>query len=155
MGKVFHFWGTCARYLGRHFGLSKMSIALHPWWPVVVWTLTADGGSFVGCRSKNKMITRGWPTEKWVKQKKSYQVWGESSQFEGCLEGNVKLRVLRALKTAQIWLDSNFPLKTAQIGWIHWFFGHFFGFTFWGWWRNLLFILSNLGDSLNFLLNLP
>ena len=35
-------------------------------------------------------------------------------------------------KAAQIWLDSNFPPKTAQIGWIHGFFGDIF-------WHHLFF----------------
>ena len=46
---------------------------------------------------------------------------------------------LLTVKTAQIgWIDN-------KIGWIQGFFDQIFGFTFWGWWRNLLFILSNLG----------
>lgn len=32
-------------------------------------------------------------------------------------------------------------LKTTEIGWIHKLFNQFFGFTFWFWWHNLLFIL--------------
>ena len=40
------------------------------------------------------------------------------------LSGFLKLQVLPNC------FDLNFPPKTAQIGWIHLKFGHFFGFTY-------------------------
>ena len=92
--------------------------------------------------------TQGLANRKIGKVQKFDHIWGNFSQLERFLrEIGIQPYLDNFLKLREFLdLQKNCSklLYSPQIWSIR---SNFFSFTFWGWWRNLLFILSNLGST--------